>query len=188
MNGYVDFHLEQYGLSDIPGDDNTNDIVLKGVKRLLDQPEDNAAFDLGPEGVQKLNNMIDINKNVYYFAYPFKTTRKSLVSNNQVALPSTNPFLMPLANMIGEYDKNRITDFQIDETWLANDGLVNVVSAQNPFDEPAAEYDPSSVERGVWNVMPVSIGDHGTAIGMGADEKAVMDYYNGIIDMIENLE
>ena len=90
--------------------------------------------------------------------------------------------------MIGEYKHNRITDFPIDESWLENDGLVNVVSAKYPFDEPHTEYNPSDIRKGVWNVMPVSTGDHGTAIGIGVSEEAIMSFYNGIIEMIENLE
>lgn len=187
-NGYVDFHLEQFGLTNIPGEKTTNEMMVKAIKRVLDQPEDNAAYDLSPDGVLKLNQYTEPDDNIYYFSYPFSTTRKSLVSNNQVALPSTLAVLMPFANMMGEYKVNRISDYPIDETWLENDGLVNVVSAKYPFDEAHTDYDPADVQKGIWNVMPVSVGDHGNAIGIGVSEESIMGFYNGIIDMIENLE
>ncbi|MBQ7596187.1 MAG: lipase [Clostridia bacterium] len=187
-NGYVDFHLEQFGLTNIPGEKTTNEMMVKAIKRVLEQPEDNAAYDLGPEGVMKLNEYTEPSSETYYFSYPFQTTRKSLISDNQVALPSTFAPLMPFANMMGEYKKNRISDYPIDETWLANDGLVNVVSAKYPFDEAHTDYDPANVQKGIWNVMPLSTGDHGNAIGIGVSEESIMKFYNGIIDMIENLE
>ena len=186
-NGYVDFHLEQFGLTNIPGKDKTDEKLVNAIIKMLEQTEDNAAFDLGPEGVQRLNRYTEVNDSVYYFSYAFKTTVKSPVSVNQIALPSTFAPLMPFATMMGEYKHNRITDFPIDESWLENDGLVNVLSAKYPFDEPHTEYDPTNIQKGVWNVMPVSTGDHGTAIGIGVSEEAVMDFYNGIIEMIENL-
>ncbi len=187
-NGYVDFHLEQFGLTNIPGEKTTNEMMATAIKRVLEQPEDNAAYDLGPEGVQKLNEYTDASENVYYFSYPFCTTQKSLVSDNQTPLASTLFALRPFAIMMGEYKHNRITDYKIDKSWLANDGLVNVVSAKYPFGDPHTDYNPADVQRGIWNVMPVSTGDHGNAIGIGVSEKAIMEFYNGIIDMIENLE
>ena len=39
----------------------------------------------------------------------------------------------------------------------------------------------------MWNVMPVSIGDHGNAIGIGVTAEALIDYYMGMINMIDSL-
>ena len=35
--------------------------------------------------------------------------------------------------------------------------------------------------------MPLSIGDHGNAIGIGVSEEATMNFYNGMLDMINGL-
>lgn len=39
------------------------------------------------------------------------------------------------------YILRRETDFPIDESWLANDGLVNVVSAKYPFGSEYTDFD-----------------------------------------------
>ena len=188
INGYVDFHLEQFGLTNIPGDTPTQEMLLKAVDKVLEQKKDNAAYDLSPEGAQELNEYTDTNENIYYFSYPFSTTKSMPVIGNHVAIPSTLVILRPFAAMMGAYSKNRITDYKIDKTWLENDGLVNLVSAKYPFGDSHRDYDPADVSRGIWNVMPVSTGDHGNAIGIGVSEEETMKFYNGIINMIEGLD
>ena len=87
---------------------------------------------------------------------------------------------------MGIYPGNPDSVYTVDETWKPNDGLVSVVSAKYPFDDPYVDYDPENIQTGIWNVMPLSTGDHGNAIGIGVTEDALLDYYMGMIKMIES--
>lgn len=186
VNGYFDFHLEQFGLTEIPGEyEQTN--VLKAVRKLMNTEFDNVAYDLSPDGTKDLNDRIGMTDKTYYFSYAFTTTKEIPELGTQIAIPSTLAILRPFALMMGSYPKNNVTDFPIDENWLENDGLVNLVSAKYPFDDPYTDYNPNDIQKGIWNVMPVSTGDHGNAIGIGVSEEQTMEYYNGMIAMIEAL-
>ena len=88
--------------------------------------------------------------------------------------------------MMGAYTTNPDAPYTIDDSWKPNDGLVNVVAAQYPFGDAHKDYDPNNIDTGIWNVMPLSTGDHGNAIGIGIDEQSLLDYYMGMITMIEN--
>lgn len=187
VNGYFDFHLEQFGFTNVPGQSNTNIEFFRAFWKLMNTEYDNVAYDLSPDGTKALNDRIGIDDNVYYFSYPFTTTKEVPKIGTHVGIPSTLAILVPFAAMIGSYPTNHVTDFEIDETWLENDGLVNVVSAKYPFDDPHTDYDSTNIQTGIWNVMPLSVGDHGNAIGIGVSEEQTMEFYNGMIEMIENL-
>ena len=74
-----------------------------------------------------------------------------------------------------------------DGEWLANDALVNTESAKYPLDEPHKDYDNENVDTGVWNVMPVERGDHGTAIGLFADADETHGFYIELCEMLNAL-
>lgn len=187
INGYFDFHLEQFGLTNVPNSDSQDIMLHHALKVVIEQKYDSVVYDLSPDGVQELNDKVGINDDIYYFSYAFSTTVKDKLLGNYVPIPSTLGILMPFATMMGAYPENNVTDYKFDETWLENDGLVNVKSALYPLDDPHIDYNPDSIETGIWNVMPISKGDHGSAIGIGVSEEATMAYYNGMIDMIESL-
>ncbi len=187
LNGYVDFHLEQFGLTFVPGEKTTVNHVYKALHTILQQKYDNVAFDLSCEGAKALNDRISLDDNVYYYSYAFRTTVDSPITGKaQIALPSTLFILRAYSEMMGVYSSNPDAPFPIDESWKPNDGLVNVVAAKYPFGDAHTDYDPNNIKTGIWNVMPVSTGDHGNAIGIGVDEESLLKYYMDMIAMIEN--
>lgn len=187
INGYFDFHLEQFGLTQVPDEPVKQAHVLWALYRLMNAEYDNVTYDLSPAGSQALNERIGISDEIYYFSYPFSTTVADSVFGNHVAIPSTLFILRPFAFFIGLYRYNIVDNFPINDSWLENDGLVSVVSAQYPSDDPHKDYDPENIEPGIWNVMPLSVGDHGNAIGIGVSKEQTMEFYNGMIAMIESL-
>lgn len=187
INGYFDFHLEQFGLTDIPGVSRSDVSTVSAIYKLMKTEYDNVGYDLSPDGTKALNDRIGMTDDVYYFSYAFTTTKQVPLLNTYVGIPSTLAILVPFAALMGAYSHNNATDFEIDESWLENDGLVNVISAEYPFDDPHTAYNPDSIQKGIWNVMPLSTGDHGNAIGIGVSEEQTMEYYNGMIQMIEAL-
>ena len=97
--------------------------------------------------------------------------------------------LKPTATLIGSYT-NTADDapIKIDESWLPNDGLVNVVSAKYPEGESHTDYTQGmKIERGIWHVFPTLTGDHGTVIGMNGNVQQTRTFYTDLITMIDGL-
>jgi hypothetical protein len=70
-----------------------------------------------------------------------------------------------------------------------NDGLVDVIAACSPPDEPSVQYtEGMDYEKGIWNVMPVRAGDHGTAIGLLADKDETQNFYMSIMMLLSGIE
>lgn len=70
-----------------------------------------------------------------------------------------------------------------------NDGLVDVIAACSPPDEPSVQYtDGMDYEPGIWHVMPVQAGDHGTAIGLLADKDETQNFYLNIMKLLQTIE
>ena len=187
FNGYVDFHLEQFGLTYVPGDRKSSATMFDAIRCLMEQEIDDVEYDLSPDGCAAANKKIGIENDIYYFSYAFRSTFDTKIGDTQLPLASTLFAINPFAAMMGNYLFNTKTDYPIDKTWRPNDGLVNVVSAQYPSDDPHKNYDADSIEKGIWNVMPLSTGDHGNPIGLGVSEKYLMNFYHGMLDMIESL-
>ncbi|MCR5485320.1 MAG: hypothetical protein K6F09_06975 [Clostridiales bacterium] len=192
VNGrYVDFHLEQFGLTNIPGQKNA-DNYFKAVRRFV-KSGDCAQFDIYPQGAAAINEAIGINDEVYYFGYAFSTTETSKRLKTEIPIKSTNPLLKITAAYIGMLpsftDKN--VGITYDKSFRPNDGFVNTVSQMYPFDDPHTEFNASSIEPGIWNVMPVSQGDHGTAIGLLVKEDKVDEFhafYDRMVDLLDSLD
>ncbi len=188
LNGeLVDFHMEQYGLSKVPGSDEAAPL-FKALKNVLANDEDTSKFDLTPEGTRKLNEKLDISEDVYYFSYPFSTTRPVKMLGIEVPRLKTNPIISLTAVMMGiMMFKDPDTGFVYDKSWLANDALVNTESEKYPLDEPYTDFDADNIEKGVWNVMPVREGDHGAAIGLFADKAETHEFYLEMCEMLNAL-
>lgn len=174
----VDFQLEHFGIKS--GADDT----ISLVNGEFSQGKDNAFYDLSPDGAEELNKTIKTVESVYYFSFAYNTTKKSPLSDNQIPISSTMVVLMPLATLIGRY-----TDSEIDNSWLPNDGLVNVVSARCPANEEFTEYNEQIEEviRGCWYVFPTVEGDHGAVIGMNGKTRETQNFYSDHFTLIDSL-
>ncbi len=187
LNGYVDFHLEQFGLTPIPGDGSTpEEAFIKAFMTIMTHT-DTAADDMYPERAEEINKFSKPVDGVYYFSYSYQTTRKTL-AGTQVPKIKTLVVLRPSATLLGAYSKNLFSDYKIDASWLPNDGLVNVVSARYPFTDEHEDYTPGmELETAKWYVMPTREGDHGTVIGMQCTKSQTLKFYYELTDLIESL-
>ena len=187
LNGYVDFHLEQFGLTPIPGDGSTpEEAFIKAFMTIMTHT-DTAADDMYPERAEEINKLSKPVDGVYYFSYSYQTTRKTL-AGTQVPKIKTLVVLRPSATLLGAYSKNLFSDYKIDASWLPNDGLVNVVSARYPFTDEHEDYTPGmELETAKWYVMPTREGDHGTVIGMQCTKSQTLKFYYELTDLIESL-
>ena len=191
LNGkVVDFHMEQFGLTNIPGQ-KTADSFVNSVKNYMDNYEDSCLTDLTPYGAKKINDMIETSPNIYYFSYPFSTSLKNSVTGKVVPRLTTNPIIVPISWYMGLHKPftDEFTGEYYDEKWQPNDSLVNTISATYPFDEDHIEYEKGmKLNTGVWHVMPERVGDHGQAIGLFANKHDTRDFYNEIAELLLSIE
>ena len=183
----VDFHLEQFGLTDVPNGEKA-DGLFESMARVIENKQDSCIHDLIPEGAVDLNEQIDINEDIYYFSYAFSTTEEIELLGIQVPKIETNPviFLTSLAMGVIKLT-DPTTGVVYDGDWLANDALVNTESEKYPLDEPHKDFDADNIEKGIWNVMPVREGDHGSAIGLFADKEETQSFYLELCEMLNEL-
>ncbi|MBQ2847621.1 MAG: helix-turn-helix domain-containing protein [Clostridia bacterium] len=180
-----DFKLDHFGIGNSDAENAIDKITAAG--------NDHAAFDLTPDGAAKLNETIQTVEDVYYFSYSYSTTKEGAFLKGQVPTLSTLPILSPFALAMGSYKGTTDSGIAIDETWQENDGLVSVVSARYPFNEPYAEYtEPfENIEefpKGIWNVAETKDGDHGKVIGLNSEADATQDFYIKHFELIDSLK
>ncbi len=184
-----DFKLDQFGISTL----NSEAEVQDAVQAVTQSGNDHAAYDLSPDGASKLNEEIKIVEDVYYFSYSYSTTKEGSFLRGQVPQAGTLPILSPFALAMGSFKGTTASGISIDETWQENDGLVSVVSARYPFNEPYSEYTdfPSEeieITKGTWHVAPTKVGDHGTVIGLNAQAEPTQNFYTELFTMVDSLD
>ena len=180
LKGVYDLQLEHFGI--YRQDDETD---LQYLVRVLNSSDfmshnDNAIYDLTIDNALKINDGIEMQKNVYYFSVCGDATHESAVSGNQIPDSSVFMLLKPFAAMIGKYyDKYTDGGVYIDRTWLPNDGMVNVVSGLYPVNSQLKcvnadgsqayvvcdGYNNEDYASGIWNVLPTQPYDHLSIVG-----------------------
>ena len=171
----IDQTMDVLGI-DIPG--------VRNFAQFLRAAEDSdtAYADLSIPGAQALNRMTGVAPYTYYFSFPVAGTDNRGRPTNDMALPARL-----LGQFIGTFTHpaGGITD-----AWRANDGLVNTISATRPFAEPAVTIDnleDLDPQPGIWHVMPVVRGDHGSVIGLGRTLEQTLPLYLEHMRMVDGL-
>ncbi len=180
LKGVYDLQLEHFGI--YRQEDETD---LQYLVRVLNSSDfmshnDNAIYDLTIDNALKINDGIEMQKNVYYFSVCGDATHESAVSGNQVPDSSVFMLLKPFAAMMGKYyDETTAGGVYIDKTWLPNDGMVNVVSGLYPVNSQLKcvnadgsqafvvcdGYNKQDYASGIWNVLPTQPYDHLSIVG-----------------------
>jgi len=184
------FHLGHFGIS-------ARNFYRKPIQtwrasdKLL-EGKDNASYDLTIDGAKELNDTIDCQPGIYYFSYAAQATEPD-AAGNQVPKDFVWSMFQTTSTAMGKKREPFTTPggVLIDDSWLPNDGLVNVVSAQYPLGKPNKPYNADKIERGVWQVMPMVTGfDHVDFAGGMQRRGGVEGYeafYVNIVEMIEKL-
>lgn len=174
---FADFHLEQFELTDSP-EGKSEESFVKAMREFFDT-KDCIAYDMYPEGSKELNERIRISPSVCYFSYPFNAvdeSKKKPANTDFVLMKATSSLML-------HYNKEN------DHVFIGNDGLVDVESAMHPSTEPFKAFDnDNDICSGLWNVMPVSIGDHGTPIGLFADKSRTRSFYKNHLLLLSKSE
>ena len=187
LNGkLVDFHLEQFGLTNTPGKKDS-DSFLEAVKR-INASDDHVEYDMGPEGSKAINDRIRITPEVYYFSYPYNSVKAT--KSGKTHLPSYTKFpFLSFTSAIMTSDMKRHADEGENIEKIYNDGLVDTFSATHPHTEPYCLWeDVTALRPGVWNVMPITQGDHGTAIGLFESKEVTSKFYDDLIGVLADAE
>ncbi len=181
LNGkFLDFKLEHFGLTNTPGKRDAG--PKKEAKKNLIDSNDNIIYDLSPEGIRKTNERIEIVPDIYYFSYSFnameyneKKQRDAITHTHFIGLRYSAYIMMKYSHKNGVFVGN------------GNDGLVNVSAAGNPPDEPGIPFD-KNYKKGIWNIMEVAKGDHGTPIGLFVSKKFTRNFYDELTDLMKSVE
>lgn len=181
LNGeLVDIQLEQFGGNGLPGE-YEGERGLKPYVEFLKNP-DNVKFDMSPEGTKIMNDRINISANNYYFSYPFNVVEKDKKTGRKVPVGVNFKFLTFTSSLMLLNSKLSKTEAE------NNDGLVELSAASYPFKEPHIECDGNNIAKGVWNVMPVTHGDHGSPIGLCGDRRQTRSFYLKHFNILETVE
>ncbi len=160
----------------------------KEMKRFAES-EDNVFFDVSVEGSAKLNSNLHTFQNIYYFSFAVQGTEEKIINGKTRHVPTDAmlPALKGFSKRLGRFMYKSDIGIDVDESWLANDGVVNTVSQKSPLIEPAKDFDKYNIPKGIWNVMPTVTGNHGTIIGLGADDDFVKSFYLDHFSIINEL-
>ena len=176
-----DTQLEHFGIG--------NQSFFSGAQayRAFRKTRDNVFYDVGVDGSHRINQMLRTLDDIYYFSYAVCGTKESRFGGQIPRFGMMMKALLPIAFFMGIHTEVTPDGNVVDESWEANDGVVNTRSSMAPSGEPSVSFDPSHIEKGVWNVMPLIEGNHGAVVGWFRDQKSVMPLYCSQVRRIEAL-
>ncbi len=167
-----------------------SDAVSRGTKAEDDgrASYDHAAYDMHIDNALALNETIKTFDDVYYFAAPFASTMSD-ENGNAVADPDhTEQIFMKGSIIMSQYTGSTAGGFILDESWQANDGLVNAISAGAPFGETAENYkEGATLSPGIWYVFDTFKGDHMSPQGGLTKRVNVKPYYLELCKLLASL-
>ncbi len=149
---------------------------------------DTAAYDMHIDNALLLNETLTVNNDTYYFSFPCSATTKQDDGTYKADASIMESMFRESANELGAFTGTTEGGFEIDESWLENDGLVNTVSARAPFNAPSQSFNESNIEAGTWNIMPTYIGDHMSLQGgMTKANVQIREFYLTHLDRINRM-
>ena len=190
ISKFYDTGLAQFGINDEPSWFNfSGDIRTKEIEKYLNS-DDCVLNDLIVHTA--LERMKDFKPydSIYYFAYAGCTTKPGLGGKHHGTLKMLLP-LRPVAYILGHYTHKKAdaNHAAIGPQYFPNDGMVNVVSARAPQDEPQTDFESNSAcKPGIWYNMPVEYNYHQSYMGMGEPRDVYWKFFYDILDRVNNLE
>ncbi len=145
---------------------------------------DNCGYELTLRGAAALNEQIKMNPYAYYYSY---TSLCSGTPEFEGVKPDFSIFIFDLScKDILESEGEIIDGIEMKDGWIANDGIVPLISALYPFDDPHADFETSKkIEKGVWYVMPTLMGTDHYDFSRGTDiEGGYIEFYMNMMDMV----
>ena len=166
------------------------DRILKShtkIKTDNRDPRDWASYDMMLDNAQALNARISTLPHVYYLSVACDATKPG-TGETRVGDPKfMDPLFVKTGTLMGCYHATTKAGCVVDSAWYANDGLVNTFSARAPLGAPQKSFDPSNIERGVWNVMPDLHTDHGYFQGGFIKKRDPRPFFQNLLELLQTL-
>jgi triacylglycerol lipase len=184
-----DIKLDQWGFKPRAPDESIKAYIRRVLRSRLFEPgfRDFSGYDLTVYGAKELNAWVKTLPNVFY--YSFVTLDTFLAKNpllQTVALPnplSMNPAVQPLAVFIGS---RFTTGLGLPDSWLPNDGLVNIPSQYSDGKGQIVDFTGKSY-RGKWNRFEtLDFMDHLAIVGL-KPQTSVYKIYKSHAALLYNL-
>lgn len=167
------------------------DRVLKSATRIdADDrdPRDWASFDMLLDNAQALNAEIPTLPHVYYLSVACDATKPAEGGTYVADLKAMEPLFVRSATLMGRYSTTTKAGCIVDDTWHANDGLVNTVSARAPFGAPQKPLEEGKIEKGVWNIMPDLHVNHSWFQGGYFKKSDPQSFFDDLMELLVGLE
>ena len=161
--------------------------AFTAIKKSDRDPQDYADYDMIPDNAMALNKTIPTLANVYYFSVAANATYMDSDGTWKPNRTIMDALFMNNSVNMGKYTGTTPGGYVIDEKWFPNDGLVNTYSARAPFDAPQKNFDKNNIEKGIWNIMPDYIADHGAFQGGFFKKHNPRPFFDGLLKMISDL-
>ncbi len=149
--------------------------------------EDYALYDIMIDNALALNEQIITLHDIYYFSVVCNVTTANEDGTCTPVTAKTEYLLRETATAMGQFTGTTEKGFVIDEEWLANDGLVNTVSAAAPFGDQKMSFNKNRIVPGVWLVFPTYEGDHMSLQGGFSVRNDVKQFYVDLLTMISQI-
>lgn len=137
-----------------------NGTTAYGFENSMPDNTDTAAYDMFIDNALALNKKMVTDENTYYFSIPCTATIKNEDGSYKPDKKKMEFLFTSSSEEMGKLTGVTQGGYVVDDSWLENDGLVNTVSAKAPSDAPSKDFDENSIDKGIWNIMPVYHGDH----------------------------
>lgn len=149
--------------------------------------KDCAGYDLSIDGAMEISETWDTFDNIYYFSFACDATEVDKSGTRTIDKKDLEMIYRGAGPRIVNWTGTTPKGYKVDESWQANDGLVNTISAIAPFNAPRCDFNKNSTKPGIWNVMPIYKGDHMSLQGGLLKTNNVRLLYIEHLTMINNL-
>ena len=148
-----------------------------------------------PDNAAKLSETIRTVDSIYYFTVPCCSSKENRFGKTVPNLKITDiQFQLPAAILS---NTNTVTDggIVLDESWQANDGVVNTISQAGPFnakmnyiEQSPADISEYEFSTGEYYVFPTYTGSHMSVMGnITKPNPDGLDYLTDLMQMINGI-
>ena len=170
---FYDLKLDQWAFLSREAQEPMESFLARVLGDDLTRARDFSLYDLSPEGARELNRRTSAKPNIDYFTWSTESSMPTLLGGGTMGdwrlLPAFFWFSATMGSCTTQCMWRGDDPVPIDETWFANDGIVNTRSMRGPTLDSTDRIVPWSgvSQPGQWSDMGVLRGwDHYDIIGI----------------------